>query len=165
MRGAIMASGARPRSAVELFIERLVPFEQRPPAGRAADPIRLVRLPSRRAHQEALEPQHGPTSFGSLHVLDTQQRCGHRSRRRGRARVATSSSPIRGREPGSQHGASTPGPWWLTAEANDACRRPSAAASAGWAEQVCELLPRERVERHQDNLHRRFNLACTAVKL
>jgi hypothetical protein len=32
MRGAIMASGARPRSAVELLIERLVPFEQRPPS-------------------------------------------------------------------------------------------------------------------------------------
>jgi len=28
---------------------------------------------SRRAHQEAPEPQQGPTSFGSLHVVDTQQ--------------------------------------------------------------------------------------------
>jgi len=32
MRGAIRASGGRPRSAVELLIERLVPFKQRPPA-------------------------------------------------------------------------------------------------------------------------------------
>jgi hypothetical protein len=32
MRGAIMTSGARPRSAVELLMKRLVPFEQRPAA-------------------------------------------------------------------------------------------------------------------------------------
>jgi hypothetical protein len=32
MRGAIMASGDRRRSAVKLLIERLVPFEQRPTA-------------------------------------------------------------------------------------------------------------------------------------
>src|SRR5260370_629011 len=48
MRGAIMASGARPRSAVELFIERLVPFEQRPPA-------RLI-VQSYEIHRGALSP-------------------------------------------------------------------------------------------------------------
>jgi hypothetical protein len=74
MRSAIMASGARRRSAVELLMERLVPFKQRPrtastlavrPLGHAADDIRRVRRPSRRSHQEAPEPQHRSTPFDS----------------------------------------------------------------------------------------------------
>jgi hypothetical protein len=44
MRSAIMASGARRRSAVELLIERLVPFEQRPAARPIVQSIARRRL-------------------------------------------------------------------------------------------------------------------------
>jgi hypothetical protein len=106
MSGAIMASGARPRSAVELLIERLAVR----PLGRA----RLVRLPSRKAHQGVPEPQQGPTSFGNLHVLDTQQCQAAAVTVTASWTSASSTSilPICGRELGSQHGTSTPRLHW-----------------------------------------------------
>jgi hypothetical protein len=55
MRGAIMASGDRRRSAVELLIERLVPFEQRP----TARPI----VQSREIHRGAALLDTLPISF------------------------------------------------------------------------------------------------------
>ena len=57
MRDAIRASGDRTSSAVELLIERLVPFEQRPPA-------RPIIAPAgRRTETASFSPREAPWAF------------------------------------------------------------------------------------------------------
>ena len=129
MRGAIMASGARPRSAVELLIKRLVPFEQRPPARpivqsheihRGVAPLQLspffildaLPIPFvefgclreeriKKLLSRSRVPHHSTVSMWSTHSNAKPLRS--RSRRRGRASCSTSILPIRARELGSEH--------------------------------------------------------------